>query len=253
MKFRDLVEEEGIRFVETYKKLEDAAVKMDRQDIQFDGYKCSILLQIGQRSYDALDLTIQLHYEFDIPNLPDNFLETPINYFIGNLKEAVPEFLTKEYLDHDRGRFKITNVTLKYKSIILHMSSIFKSPQRVTEWRMMAQVQDERWVSYNYWIDPNDINQLDPDLSDISDNLKSRTAKAYSVLRKGTIDGVNYEMSPDYMFWILPSENSASYVANVRPYSFKLNGVDHSDFNEMTDAPQIITKKFQNFRINITF
>lgn len=270
MKFRDLVEEEEKGFVETYKKLESAAISMDRNDVQFDGYKCDIYVRFGYRSSDAFDITIEIHYTLDEPNIPDNFLEVPINYFIGKLKEAVPEFLTKEYLDYDSGRLKITNITFKYKDMIFHMQNVLNNMYRITEWRTMAQVQDERRVSYNYWIDSNDIKKLDPDLFDIADNLKSRTAKAYGVLRKGVIpkfehpsgsillsfDEFTYELSSDYMFWILPSKQEGKYESHVRPYYMTINGKNPEEVvgeDELKHIQKYIHKKFQNFRIDITF
>lgn len=268
MKFRDLVEEEGNGFVETYNKLEASATNMDRNDVQFDGYKCSIYVQFAHRASDAFDISIQLHYILDVPNIPDNFLEVPVNYFIGNLKEAVPEFLTKEYLDYDSGRFKVTNITFKYKDIMFHMQNALNNLYRITEWKMMAQVKDEKSVSYNYWIDRNDIKKLDPDLEDIANNLKVRTAKAYGVLRKGSIpkfehpsgsillsfDAFTYELSSDYMFWITP--NGDKYDSNVRPYQMKINGKDHNlvvGEDELKHIQKYIFKKFQNFKIYITF
>jgi hypothetical protein len=202
-------------------------------------------------------------------------LEGPINYFISNLKEVVPEFLTKEYLDTDTGRFEVVNGSFKYKDIVFHMQGVIKNYARVTQWRMMAQVQDERRVSYNYWIDPNDIKQLSPDYPDVADNLKRKVTKIYGVLRKGIIpefkhpsgsillsfDEFSYELSPKYMFWLLPllgkdETFNGRLSPRVMPDNMKINGEDPEgmiDEDEVKHIQKHIYKKFQQFNIYISF
>jgi hypothetical protein len=155
------------------------------------------------------------------------------------------------------------------------MQDVIKNYTRVTQWRMMAQVQDERRVSYNYWIDPNDIKQLSSDFTDLSDNLKKKVAKVYGVLRKGVIpefkhpsgsvllsfDEYTYELSPDYMFWMLPALDDEKNLngrlsPRVRPYNMKVNGVQigsgwHEDVLE--HIQKRIYKKFEQFNIYISF
>ena len=275
MKFRDLVEQDESN-KELYEKIISAANSMNRHDLDFYWFKCSIMVQTAVgRENNSLDFSLDLHYQLNGPDIPNEFLEDPINYFIENLKEAVPEFLTKEYLDTDTGRFEIRNVTFTYKDILFHMQDVIKNYTRVTQWRMMAQVQDERRVSYNYWIDPNDIKQLSSDFTDLSDNLKKKVAKVYGVLRKGVIpefkhpsgsvllsfDEYTYELSPDYMFWMLPALDDEKNLngrlsPRVRPYNMKVNGVQigsgwHEDVLE--HIQKRIYKKFEQFNIYISF
>jgi hypothetical protein len=275
MKFKDLVEqEEGNK--ELYEKIIRAVnvSTMNRHDVDFGGNKCTILVNTAIRDNNSLDFNVDLQYELKEPIIPVSFLEDPINYFIGNLKTAVPEFLTKEYLDSDAGRFTIRNVTFTYKGIIFHMNNVVKSTG-VTQWRMMAQVQDETRVSYNYWIVPNEISQLSSDYTDLSDNLKNRTAKIYDVLRKGVIpkfdhpsesillsfDRFTYELSPKYMFWMLPLLDDERKIngrlsPHVRPYEMKVNDKDSEESvheDELKHIHKHIFKKFQQFGIYITF
>lgn len=275
MKFRDLVEQDESN-KELYEKIISAANSMNRHDLDFYWFKCSIMVQTAVgRENNSLDFSLDLHYQLNGPDIPNEFLQDPINYFIENLKEAVPEFLTKEYLDTDTGRFEIRNVTFTYKDILFHMQDVIKNYTRVTQWRMMAQVQDERRVSYNYWIDPNDIKQLSSDFTDLSDNLKKKVAKVYGVLRKGVIpefkhpsgsvllsfDEYTYELSPDYMFWMLPALDDEKNLngrlsPRVRPYNMKVNGVQigsgwHEDVLE--HIQKRIYKKFEQFNIYISF
>jgi uncharacterized protein YbcV (DUF1398 family) len=275
MKFRDLVEQDESN-KELYEKIISAANSMNRHDLDFYWFKCSIMVQTAVgRENNSLDFSLDLHYQLNEPNIPTSFLEDPINYFIERLKEAVPEFLTKEYLDTDTGRFEIRNITFTYKDILFHMQDVIKNYTRVTQWRMMAQVQDERRVSYNYWIDPNDIKQLSSDFTDLSDNLKKKVAKVYGVLRKGVIpefkhpsgsvllsfDEYSYELSPDYMFWMLPVLDDEKNLngrlsPRVRPYNMKVNGVQigsgwHED--ELDYIQKRIYKKFEQFNIYISF
>jgi uncharacterized protein YbcV (DUF1398 family) len=275
MKFRDLVEQDESN-KELYEKIISAANSMNRHDLDFYWFKCSIMVQTAVgRENNSLDFSLDLHYQLNGPDIPNEFLQDPINYFIERLKEAVPEFLTKEYLDTDTGRFEIRNVTFTYKDILFHMQDVIKNYTRVTQWRMMAQVQDERRVSYNYWIDPDDIKQLSSDYTDLSDNLKNKVAKVYGVLRKGVIpefkhpsgsvllsfDEYSYELSPDYMFWMLPVLDDEKNLngrlsPRVRPYNMKVNGVQigsgwHEDVLE--HIQKRIYKKFEQFNIYISF
>lgn len=275
MKFRDLVEQDESN-KELYEKIISAANSMNRHDLDFYWFKCSIMVQTAVgRENNSLDFSLDLHYQLNGPDIPNEFLEDPINYFIERLKEAVPEFLTKEYLDTDTGRFEIRNVTFTYKDILFHMQDVIKNYTRVTQWRMMAQVQDERRVSYNYWIDPDDIKQLSSDYTDLSNNLKNKVAKVYGVLRKGVIpefkhpsgsvllsfDEYSYELSPDYMFWMLPVLDDEKNLngrlsPRVRPYNMKVNGVQIGDGwheDELEYIQKRIYKKFEQFNIYISF
>jgi hypothetical protein len=275
MKFRDLVEQDESN-KELYEKIISAVKAMNRHDLDFYWFKCSILVQTAVgREHNSLDFTLDLHYQLNEPNIPASFLEDPINYFIERLKEAVPEFLTKEYLDTDTGRFEIGNITFTYKDILFHMQDVIENYTRVTQWRMMAQVQDERRVSYNYWIDPDDVSELSSDYADLSNNLKNRVAKVYGVLRKGVIpefkhpsgsvllsfDEYSYELSPDYMFWLLPDLDdeknlNGRLTARVRPYNMKVNGVQIGDGwheDELEYIQKRIYKKFEQFNIYISF
>lgn len=275
MKFKDLVEQEGSN-KELYERIIRAVNSMIRHEVEFNGFKCTILVNTAVgRDRESLDFNIDLQYHLNEPNIPDDFLEGPINYFISNLKEEVPEFLTKEYLDSDSGRFEIRNITFKYKDILFYMQNVIKNYTRVTQWRMMAQVQDERRVSYNYWIDPNDIRKLSSDYTDLSDNLKKKVAKVYGVLRKGVIpefkhpsgsvllsfDQYTYELSPNYIFWLLPhldDDNNLNGRLSPRviPYNMKVNGMDPGEVvaeDELDHIQKRIYKKFEQFNIHISF
>lgn len=275
MKFRDLVEQDESN-KELYEKIISAANSMNRHDLDFYWFKCSIMVQTAVgRENNSLDFSLDLHYQLNEPNIPTSFLEDPINYFIERLKEVVPEFLTKEYLDTDTGRFEIRNITFTYKDILFHMQDVIKNYTRVTQWRMMAQVQDERRVSYNYWIDPDDVSKLSSDYTDLSDNLKNKVAKVYGVLRKGispefkhpsgsillSFNEYSYELSPDYMFWMLPALDDEKNLngrlsPRVRPYNMMVNGKKPEEAvaeDELEHIQKRIYKKFEQFNIYISF
>jgi hypothetical protein len=155
------------------------------------------------------------------------------------------------------------------------MENILTYHTRITQWRTMEEVRDERRVSYNYQYNSEDINELSSNYSDLSDNLKNRTAKIYDVLRKGVIpkfdhpsesillsfDRFTYELSPKYMFWMLPLLDDERKIngrlsPHVRPYEMKVNDKDSEESvheDELKHIHKHIFKKFQQFGIYITF